>query len=52
MRIRSMVSASLTSDPVKRSGAGLSTYSGQAMPAGTARRGEIRAGASGVTAAV
>ena len=47
-----MVSASLTSEPVKRSGDGLSTYSGQAMPAGTLRRGEISAGANGVTASV
>jgi hypothetical protein len=36
-----MVSASLTSLPVNFAGAGLSTYSGRGMKAGTGRRGEI-----------
>ena len=39
-RIRSMVSGSLTSDPVNRSGWGRSTYSGRAISGGTGRRGE------------
>ena len=52
MRIRSMVSASFTSEPVNGAGAGLSTYSGRAMFAGTGRRGEILPGAMTVTARV
>src|SRR5689334_20151604 len=45
-RIRSMVSGSLTSDPVSRAGAGRSTYSGRTMEAGTGRRGETTPGAT------
>ena len=45
-----MVSASLTSDPANGVGAGLSTYSGRGMWAGTSRRGETDIGATGVTA--
>ncbi len=37
-RIRSIVSASLTSGPVYGAGAGLSTYSGRAIDEGTGRR--------------
>src|SRR4051795_1732544 len=44
-----MVSASLTSGPVYGVGASLSTYSGRTMWAGTGRRGEMVAGAIGVT---
>src|SRR4051794_38372298 len=47
-RIRAMVSASLTSLPVNGAGPGLSTYSGRGIEAGTARRGEIAAGAIAV----
>ena len=39
MRMAAIVGSSLTSGPVKGAGAGRSTYSGRAMPAGTARRG-------------
>src|SRR5689334_11116420 len=46
-RIFSIVSASLTSLPVNGAGFGLSTYSGRAMWAGTWRRGEIVAAATG-----
>ena len=49
MRIRSIVSASFTSGPVNGAGAGLSTYSGRGMCAGTGRRGEILPGAMAVT---
>src|SRR6476660_1158153 len=45
-RIRSMVSASLTSGPSSRLGAGRSTYSGRAMDAGTGRRGDTTPGAT------
>ena len=45
-RMRATVSASLTSDPVKRAGAGLSTYSGRGIESGTGRRGETRPGVS------
>ena len=38
IRIRSTVSASLTSEPVNFAGAGRSTYSGRGMAAGTPRR--------------
>ncbi len=43
-RIRSMVSASLTSEPRKGCGSGLSTYSGRSMDSGTGRRGLCRPG--------
>ena len=43
-RIFSMVSASLTSEPVKRSGPGWPTYSGRGMWAGTGRIGEMTPG--------
>jgi hypothetical protein len=43
-RILAMVSASLTSEPVNGFGAGRSTYSGRAIPAGTGRRAEIEPG--------
>ena len=49
MRIRSMVSESLTSEPVNGAGPGLSTYSGRGMCAGTGRRAEILPGAMVVT---
>ena len=45
-RIRSIVSASLTSDPWSRAGAGRSTYSGRSIEAGTGRRGETTPGAT------
>ena len=48
-RIRSIVSASLTSGPSNGAGAGRSTYSGRGMCAGTGRRGETMAGATAVT---
>ncbi|MFC5042556.1 hypothetical protein [Ornithinimicrobium kibberense] len=47
-RIRSTVSSSLTSVPRNGAGAGRSTYSGRAMPAGTGRRGLIFPGARGM----
>ncbi len=49
-RMRSMVSASLTSLPSKGAGAGRSTYSGRAMWAGTGRRGLTAAGVTGAAA--
>ena len=45
-RILATVSASLTSDPVNRAGAGLPTYSGRGIDSGTDRRGEMRPGVS------
>ena len=47
MRMRSMVSVSLTSDPVKRSGAVRPTYSGRGMFDGTVRIGVGRPGVNG-----
>src|SRR6478672_2989669 len=44
--IRSIVSASLTSGASSRTGAGLSTYSGRAIDAGTGRRGDTTPGAT------
>ena len=45
-RIFSIVSASLTSEPVYFSGAGLSTYSGRAIVEGTGRRSVTVPGAT------
>ena len=45
-RIFSIVSASLTSEPVYFSGAGLSTYSGRGIVEGTGRRSVTVPGAT------
>jgi hypothetical protein len=47
-RMRSIVSASLSGEPVKRAGPGRPTYSGRGIDSGTGRSGETTPGATAV----